>query len=164
MHIRPAVLKDVSKACDTLRRSIAELCVADHGNDKAILGQWLANKTPEVFASWLKDTGNTVLVADHNGLIAAVGVVNNDGEITCNYVSPDFRFQGVSKLLLAGLEAVSLKQGNSGTTLFSTKTAHGFYRAAGYKNGGTPFFKFGTESYPMFKRLAQNGPDIAKRS
>lgn len=121
MHIRPAVLKDASKACDTLRRSIAELCVADHGNDKAILGRWLANKTPDVFASWLEYTGNTVLVADHNGLIAAVGVVNNDGEITCNYVSPDFRFQGVSKLLLAGLEAVSLKQGNSGTTLFSTK-------------------------------------------
>lgn len=136
-----------------MRRSIAELCVADHGNDKAMLGRWLANKTPETFAAWLKDTGNTVLVADRGSLIAAVGAVNNDGEITLNYVSPDFRFQGVSKMLLAGLEAVSLSQGNSGATLFSTKTAHAFYRGAGYRDGGTPFFKFGTESYPMFKRL-----------
>ena len=136
-----------------MRRSIAELCVADHGNDKAMLGRWLANKTPETFAAWLKDTGNTVLVADRGSLIAAVGAVNNDGEITLNYVSPDFRFQGVSKMLLAGVEAVSLSQGNSGATLFSTKTAHAFYRGAGYRDGGTPFFKFGTESYPMFKRL-----------
>ena len=118
-----------------MRRSIAELCVADHGNDKAMLGRWLANKTPETFAAWLKDTGNTVLVADRGGLIAAVGAVNNDGEITLNYVSPDFRFQGVSKMLLAGLEAVSLSQGNSGATLFSTKTAHAFYRGAGYRDG-----------------------------
>lgn len=164
MHIRPAVLNDALKACDTMRRSIAELCVADHRGDTAVVGRWLANKTPEVFATRLKDTGNTVLVAEHNSLIAAVGAVNDDGEITLNYVSPDFRFQGVSKLMLAGLEGISLTQGNAGTTLFSTKTAHGFYRAAGYRDGGSPFFKFGTESYPMFKRLAQSGPAAAKRS
>ncbi|NGX98437.1 MAG: GNAT family N-acetyltransferase [Candidatus Afipia apatlaquensis] len=154
MHIRPAVSSDALKSCNTMRRSIAELCVADHRNETVVLGRWLANKTPEVFATWLKDTGNTVLVADHDGLIAAVGAVNDDGEITCNYVSPDFRFQGVSKMMLASLEGVSLVQGNVGTTLFSTKTAHGFYRAAGYRDGGSPFFKFGTESYPMFKQLA----------
>ncbi len=164
MRIRPAVLSDASKACETMRRSIAELCVADHRSDTAVVGRWLANKTPEVFAAWLKDDSNTVLVADHAGLIAAVGAVNDDGEITLNYVSPDFRFQGVSKMMLAGLEDVSLKQGNAGTTLFSTKTAHGFYRAAGYRDGGSPFFKFGTESYPMFKRLAEGGPSVAKRS
>jgi hypothetical protein len=55
--------------------------------------------------------------------------------------------------MLVGLEAVSLAEGNTGATLFSTKTAHAFYRGAGYRDGGTPFFKFGTESYPMFKRL-----------
>jgi len=32
-----------------MRRSIAELCVADHRNDEAILSRWLGNKTPEVF-------------------------------------------------------------------------------------------------------------------
>lgn len=164
MHIRPAVLSDASKACETMRRSIAELCVADHRGDTAVVGRWLANKTPDVFAAWLKDTGNTVLVADCGGLIASVGAVNDDGEITLNYVSPDFRFQGVSKMMLAGLEGVSLTQGNAGMTLFSTKTAHGFYRAAGYKDGGSPFFKFGTESYPMFKRLAPSKPGAARPS
>ncbi len=154
MHIRPAVLRDAPAACITMRRSITELCTADHRQDTVILGRWLANKTPDVFATWLADTGNIVLVADHDSLIAAVGAVNDDGEITLNYVSPDFRFQGVSKMLLAGLEAISLENGNSGMTLFSTKTAHAFYRAAGYRDGGSPFFKFGAASYPMFKRLA----------
>lgn len=37
MHIRDAILDDAPAACDVLRRSIAELCVADHRNDPAIL-------------------------------------------------------------------------------------------------------------------------------
>lgn len=154
MHIRPAVLSDALKACDTMRRSIAELCIADHRDDAAVLGRWLANKTPEIFAAWLEDTGNTVLVADSGGLIAAVGAVNDGGEITLNYVSPDFRFQGASKMLLASLEAISLAQGHTGTTLFSTETAHRFYLAAGYGDGGQPIMTFGTTSYPMFKRMS----------
>jgi hypothetical protein len=36
MEIRDATLKNADAACLVIRRSIAELCVADHGSDKAI--------------------------------------------------------------------------------------------------------------------------------
>ena len=51
IEIRHAVAEDPPAACEVLRRSIAELFVADHGNDPEILGRWLANKTPEIVAS-----------------------------------------------------------------------------------------------------------------
>jgi hypothetical protein len=53
---------DASAACDVMRRSIAELCVADHKNDPTILGRWLNNKTPENFRSWIRP-GSSLLVA-----------------------------------------------------------------------------------------------------
>jgi hypothetical protein len=54
MEVRDAVREDARAACEIMRRSIAELCVADHWNEPAILGRWLSNKTPETFKSWIK--------------------------------------------------------------------------------------------------------------
>jgi hypothetical protein len=34
MEIRPATPEDASAACLVMRRSIADLCVADHGDDE----------------------------------------------------------------------------------------------------------------------------------
>jgi hypothetical protein len=62
-EIRDAVVADAPAACDVLRRSIAELCGADHKGDPAILERWLANKTPESVASWMTQPGNSVLLA-----------------------------------------------------------------------------------------------------
>src|ERR1019366_951048 len=90
-------------ACQVMRRSIAELCVADHRNDPAITERWLSNKTPEIFKSWIRPD-NSVLVAVEDNRIFAVGCVTDAGEITLNYVSPDARFRGVSGALLAALE------------------------------------------------------------
>ena len=53
MQIREAVAGDSEQACNVMRRSITELCAADHGNDSAILARWLANKTPENVAVWI---------------------------------------------------------------------------------------------------------------
>ena len=94
MKIRDAVPKDAPAACEVMRRSISELCSADHLNDAVILGRWLANKTPEIVASWIVQPGNSVLVAIENGTMLAVGCVTDAGEITLNYVSPDARFRG----------------------------------------------------------------------
>jgi hypothetical protein len=44
VKIRDATPDDADAACDVLRRSISKLCVADHGNDPAILNAWLGNK------------------------------------------------------------------------------------------------------------------------
>jgi GNAT superfamily N-acetyltransferase len=155
MEIRDAVPEDAPSACEVMRRSISELCSADHHDDPVILGRWLANKTPEIVASWIRKPGNSVLVAVESGTILAVGSVTHAGEIALNYVSPDARFRGVSRALLAALETRAQERGNQRCTLLSTETAHRFYRAAAYVDDGPPQGKFGTgSSYPMSKQLA----------
>jgi GNAT superfamily N-acetyltransferase len=155
MEIRDAVLADAPAACEVLRRSITELCVADHRNDPAILERWLANKTPEIIASWIAQPASSMLVAVEGGSILAVGAVTDAGEITLNYVSPEVRFCGVSRAMLRALEDRAAERGNTRSTLISTTTARDFYRAAGYVEDGSPQGKFGTTgSYPMSKRLA----------
>ena len=79
MEIRDALPEDAPAACEVIRRSIAELCRADHFNDPAILGRWLANKTPAIVASWISRPGNSVLVAVESGTILAVGFSNRRG-------------------------------------------------------------------------------------
>jgi GNAT superfamily N-acetyltransferase len=155
MEIRDAVPEDAPAACEVMRRSISELCSADHLNDPVILGRWFADKTPEIVASWIVQSGNSVLVAVENGTMLAVGSVTDAGEITLNYVSPDARFRGVSRALLVALETRALDRGNRRCTLLSTETARRFYRSAGYVGDGSPQGKFGmSSSYPMSKQLA----------
>lgn len=154
MEIRDAVAEDAAPACDVMRRSIVELCTLDHGNDPAILERWLANKTPEIVATWIANPQNTVLVAVEGKTLLAVGAVTDAGEITLNYVSPDARFRGASRALMAALEARARERGNSGVTLTSTATARRFYHAAGYTEAGAAAGKFGSAaSYPMVKEL-----------
>lgn len=154
MEIRAAALEDAPAACHVMRRSIAELCVADHRNDNAILTRWLGNKTPEIFASWIKQPDNSLLIAAEGDDILAVGSVTDAGEITLNYVSPDARFRGVSRALLGALEARARERGNTRCTLTSTETARRFYLANGYIENGPPVGNFGTSSgYPMSKVL-----------
>jgi GNAT superfamily N-acetyltransferase len=154
MEIRDAVPADAAAAWEVLRRSITELCVADHGDDPVILQRWLANKTPESIASWIAQTVSSMLVAVEDGKILAVGAVTDAGEITLNYVSPEARFRGVSRALLRALESRAVKRGSARCTLLSTETARRFYHDAGYAEEGPPQGKFGTSSgYPMSKRL-----------
>ncbi len=154
MEIRDAVPADADAACEVLRRSITELCVADHHNDPAILARWFANKTPEIVASWIAQPGNSVLVAVEGSAILAVGSVTDKGEITLNYVSPDARFRGVSRAMLGALETRARERGNTRCTLISTETARRLYRSGGYQEDGPPQGKFGsTGSYPMSKPL-----------
>jgi GNAT superfamily N-acetyltransferase len=154
VDVREAVAADAEAACEVLRRSIAELCTEDHGDDAAILQRWLSNKQPEIFRQWLVQPGNAVLVATDGDRILAVGAVTDAGEITLNYVSPDVRFQGVSRTLLAALEQRARDRGNALCTLSSTATARRFYRANGYADTGPPKGNFGTQSgFPMQKDL-----------
>lgn len=132
-NIRLARTADAAAACEVLRRSIVELCAADHGNDSKFLNDWLANKTPENVAAWIADPGNVVYVAVDNGEIAGVAAMTRAGLITLNYVSPDFRFRGASKALLAALERKAAELGLAQCWLESTKTARRLYEAAGYR-------------------------------
>ena len=154
MEIRDATPDDAEAACDVLRRSISELCVADHGNDAAILRDWLLNKTPEIVAGWATQPKNSLLVAVEGDAILAVGSVTDAGEITLNYVAPNARFRGVSRGLLTALENRAVARGNASCTLTSTETAHRFYQSCGYVDNGPPAGKFGMRAnYPMSRRL-----------
>jgi len=153
MEIRDATGQDAFAACEVLRRSISELCETDHRNDQKILDRWLANKTPEIVASWIANPDTSVMVAAEAGNILAVGSVTNEGEITLNYVSPDARFRGISRAMLRSLEVRAVECGNTSCHLVSTETARQFYRTAGYIETGPPQSKFGSSSYPMSKLL-----------
>ena len=155
MDIRDARATDAVGACRVLRRSIIELCDADHRRDPTTLAAWLSNKTPETVAAWMRRVDASYFVAIERGAIAAVGAVTDAGEILLNYVSPDARFRGASKSLLSAMEARAADRGAARCTLISTETARRFYRARGYEEIGPPVRKFGTDSgYPMSKALA----------
>jgi GNAT superfamily N-acetyltransferase len=152
MQIRDAQIGDAAAACLTVRRSIAELCRDDHRDDAQTVAAWLANKTADNVSRWIGQSH--VVVATEGVDIIGVGAITASGEITLNYVSPDARFRGVSKAILAGLEAQAAAQGIETITLHSTATAHRFYRSAGFVDDGPPVKGFGvTFGFPMTKRL-----------
>ena len=51
--IRPAQADDVAAACTLVRRSIADLCGADHHNMPAIVEGMLINKTLDNMTAWI---------------------------------------------------------------------------------------------------------------
>jgi len=154
MIIRDATAADAVKACQAIRASITELCIADHRKNPDILRRWLASKTQENVAAWAVTAGSSMLVTVEDDSVLAVGGVRDDGEITLNYVAPRARFRGVSSALLRALEARAVARGAVEMTLLSTETARRFYLSRGYRDIGPSPGKFGTAaSYPMAKVL-----------
>ncbi len=130
---RRAKPEDAFQASVVLQRSITELCHADHGGDQKRLDRWLANKTPENFKAWIENPEVIVFVAENGKTIVGVGACSLKGDVILNYVSPDFRFQGVSTLLLEALEKHLLECGHRNARLSSTQTAVVFYQSRGWK-------------------------------
>jgi GNAT superfamily N-acetyltransferase len=151
---RPARPDEAAAACVVLRRSIEELCKADHGDDPAILGPWLANKTPVDVATWINANPAGFLVGVGPDGIVGVGSVSDIGEIRLNYVAPWARFRGVSKGLLRAMEQRAAEAGATVCTLISTKTAHDFYLGYGYVDAGVPVPSYGgTLAFPMRRQI-----------
>ena len=158
MIIRDATPADAVKACEAIRASITELCIADHNRNPEILRRWLAGKTPDNVAAWATAAGSSLLVGVEDDAVLAVGGVTDAGEITLNYVSPKARFRGISAAMLKSLEARAVERGAVEITLLSTKTAQRFYQSRGYRDVGPSLGKFGTAaSYPMVKTLGAAG-------
>lgn len=130
--IRAAHRDDCRQICHVLRASIRQLCDADHADDPIILAGWLANKNAETVAIWLEDTALLTLIALIDGKICGVGQMRENGEITLNYVLPQFRFMGVCKSIMLALEERARYAGLSRCHLISTKTARSFYADRGY--------------------------------
>jgi N-acetylglutamate synthase-like GNAT family acetyltransferase len=155
MIVREARAEDAEVACVVIRRSIVELCRADHQDDGPTLAAWLANKTPQNVRTWIANPDSYMIVADDDGGIFGVAAIHNSGKIVLNYVSPDARFRGVGKSLMRRLEARASELGRDTCILDSTGTARQFYRSIGYSEAGPPTPGFGlSPRYPMAKVLA----------
>ena len=130
--IRPAVAADADAACALVRASIIGLCKADHFGDALTLEGWLANKTPSNLGYWFTAPGMNGFIAERDGAMIGVGAVRDDGEIVLAYVSPLARFQGVTKALVARMEAVAREKLADRMSLTTTETARKFFEARGY--------------------------------
>jgi ribosomal protein S18 acetylase RimI-like enzyme len=97
ISVRPAEQRDADVAIDVVRRSIAQLCIADHHNDEETLTTWLANKTPQNFLSWLSNVDNFCVVVESDGRLVGVGVLHRRGEILLFYLAPGAQRQGIGK-------------------------------------------------------------------
>jgi hypothetical protein len=62
--VRCAEVEDTDAVVTVLRRSITELCVADHRNDPGVLGVSLENKTAENVRTWIESPRNFMVVAE----------------------------------------------------------------------------------------------------
>ncbi len=154
MLIRAATAKDAAEICTVLRRSITELCAADHQNDPQILSQWLANKTEDNLRTWIAREGQIYCVAEIDGRIAGVAAVSATDGVLLNYVSPDYQHRGVSKALMAVSEGWLKQQGQVVSRLTSTATAKQFYEKLGYlPEGDAKTGRSGMLSFPMSKAL-----------
>lgn len=153
MHVRPANFEDAEEVALVLRRSIRELCVLDHGGNANTLEEWLSNKTAENVRLWIEAPDRHVVVAEENKSILGVGGASRFGEITLNYVAPEARFKGVSKSIVAALEAHLRTLGLKQSTLTSTRTAHAFYIALGYEDAKEPGHSIDARTLRMRKIL-----------
>jgi GNAT superfamily N-acetyltransferase len=152
MQIREARAEDAAEACQVVRRSIAELCLADHRCDASTLAPWLADRTPETMRRWFG--ARHAYVAGEGAAVVGVGIIKSSGEIILNHVSPDARFRGISKAIVARLEGRARELGVDTVTLQSSATALRFYMSAGYTSLGPPTKGYGvTFCHPMSKQL-----------
>ncbi|HUP94138.1 MAG TPA: GNAT family N-acetyltransferase [Burkholderiales bacterium] len=133
---RAAETCDAEAAVVVLRRSIVELCVADHQNDPATLAKWLENKTVEHFHAWLASDRNRCVVTECGGTLNGVGMMGRNGEILLCYVLPEAQGQGFGNAIIRALEEQAGAWGVQKLRLASTTRARPFYEKHGYVFAG----------------------------
>jgi GNAT superfamily N-acetyltransferase len=145
--VRRAEESDAAAAIDVVRRSISQLCAADHRNDERTL------------ATWLADTDNFCVVAESNSRLSGVGVVHRRGEILLFYLAPGSQRQGIGKEIHAALEEKAKQWGLASLRLDSTALACPLYEALGYRPLGPAGPRFGVlQTYPYAKQLNNSSP------
>lgn len=152
--IRKAEPADAAGASVALRRSIKACCRLDHNGDQAILDAWLRNKTEETVRAWIDSTTKFVLVAEIEGAVAGVGMLDLSGEIELCYLVSEARFQGVGKAMLSALENEARRLGLAALELVSTRTSHAFYVRNGYVDTGDEVDCFGLRAPRMRKAIS----------
>ena len=153
--IRPARPDEAKAIAALVRGSISELCIDDHGGDESRIDQWLANKTEDEIAAWIAAPDLSVYVIGCSTGLVATGCHRDDGVILMNYVSPFYRFQGLSARMIGFLEETIAAQGRATARLVSTRTAITFYEDLGWHAYGDPITCQGIVGQPMKKDLIQ---------
>jgi GNAT superfamily N-acetyltransferase len=152
--VRPAEKGDAEAAVDVVRRSITESCISDHRDDTDTVAKWLANKTIPHFVSWLANEDNYCVIAEGNGRLLGVGLVQRSGEINLLYLAPNAQRQGVGKAIHSALEDKAKTWGLLKLKLDSTELARPFYAKLGYQAAGVARPRFGVlHTYPYEKAL-----------
>jgi len=153
--VHRACAADAVEACEVLRRSIVELCIADHHQDQQVLAAWLQNKTPQTVAAWINSATHFAVVAVAVTGISGFGLIQRQGEIQLCYVAPELVRRGAGRLLIWSLERQAAQWGLNQVFLTSTLTAKSFYEKLGYLAASEPIRAFGLQqAFPMFKPLA----------
>ena len=146
---------DAVAACDVVRRSIAELCIADHRNDEETLAAWLNNKTVAFFTKLIGAESKSCVVAVLDSRVCGFGHIDHAGNVGLLYVAPEARFMRASTAMLEWLEGEVFRLGVKTASLNSSITAKRFYQDRGYVQAGEPRPGFGiTQGWPMTRRLA----------
>jgi GNAT superfamily N-acetyltransferase len=158
--VRIAEPRDADAAVRVLRRSITELCVADHHNDPTTLQKWLENKTDENFHFWLAAESNFCVVTESNAEINGVGLVHRRGEILLCYVAPENQGQGCGSAILAALEEKARTWGLDKLHLGSTVSARRFYERHGYISAGESTCSFGSSRCYPYEKILQTDPTV----
>jgi GNAT superfamily N-acetyltransferase len=157
LTVRQAQPKDAEAAVEVVRRSITELCTADHRRDAETIAKWLSNKTVQHFVSWMSNEDNFFVVGEMSGGVLGVGLLNRSGEINLLYLAPNAQRQGMGKAIHAALEEKARAWGLQELKLDSTALACPFYEKLGYRSAGVARPRFGVlHSYPYTKMLQPN--------
>jgi GNAT superfamily N-acetyltransferase len=145
MFVRQACEADAVAAANVVERSITEFCKADYRDDPVILTRWLENRSAEHMRLWMQHPDRYLAVVEAGqGRLLGVGLATSRGTIELNYVEPEARFRGVSKLLVQNMEAHLRLAGCTSVSLVSTSAAQGFYAGLGYQEHGLEESSFGT--------------------
>jgi N-acetylglutamate synthase-like GNAT family acetyltransferase len=153
INIRTATPFDAEAACLLLRRSIRESCQEDHRRQPALLDAWLANKTPQTVAAWFATPSNYAPVAERNGELVGLALLNQAGKLALCYVLPEAQGTGVGRTLLEAIELQARAWNISKIFLHSTVTASGFFARQGFINAGKENSCFGLESDFFWKAM-----------
>ena len=130
IDIDKAELSDVKSIIQVIHNSILS-CHADHHNNQASIDAWLANKTEENLALWIKH--NYSLVYKQQEKVAGFLLISAKGEILLNYVEPNQQQQGIGKRLLDTAKVHYRNQGINKLSAESTITAKAFYQKNGFE-------------------------------
>jgi len=157
LTVRQAEPKDAEVAVEVVRRSITELCTADHRGEADTIAKWLSNKTVQHFISWMSSNDNFFVVAEASDRLLGVGLLHRSGEINLLYLAPNAQRQGMGKAIHLALEEKAQAWGLLELKLDSTALACPFYERLGYLPAGAKRARFGVlHSYPYTKMLRPN--------